>query len=75
MLYTKKEFLEAHILGYGQQHPIVEESLGDFVVIGVTDKELHYTTGEQEVVHMIADHAGFSKDEMTVPLIIIKKQK
>ena len=75
VLYTKKEFLEAHILGYGQQHPIVEESLGDFVVIGVTDKELRYTTGEQEVVHMIADHAGFSKDEMTVPLIIIKKQK
>ena len=75
VVYTKQEFLASHILGYGEQHPIVEESLGNFVIIGVTDKELRYTTGERAVEHMVADHAGFSKAEMTVPLIIIKKQK
>ena len=75
VLYTKQEFLAAHILGYGTPHPIVEKSLGDFVIIGIKDKELHYTTSERDVKHMIADHAGFSKAELTVPLIIIKKQK
>ena len=75
VLYTKQEFLTAHILGYGTPHPLVENSLGDFVVIGVKDKELHYTTGERDIKHMIADHAGFSKAELIVPLIIIKRRK
>ena len=75
ILYTKQEFLQSGIIGSGKIHPIVEQSLGDFITIGTTDKDLRSTTGEREDKHMVADHAGFSPTEMTIPLIIIKKQK
>ena len=75
VLYRKQEFLQSGIIGNGRIHPVVEQSLGDFITIGVTDKELRYTLGERKVDHMMADHAGFSPSEMTIPLIIIKKKK
>jgi len=70
VLYKKEEFLRAGVLGKGNQHPLVEGFLGDFVVIGIGEHHLQYTTGEREIKRFKADHAGFSAAEMTIPLII-----
>lgn len=74
VLYRKREFLQSGILGEGKQHKLVEEFLGDFVVIGIGDRALHYTTGERPLKSFAADHAGFSFEEMSIPLIVIRKR-
>lgn len=71
-LFTKEELLQSHILGYGRQHPLVESMLGDYAVIGFGDWSLNYTTGERAPKFFAANHAGYTKEEMTVPLILLK---
>ena len=75
VLFDKKTFLTSGILGPSHMHPMVPDFLGDFVAIAVKDKSLRYSTGEKVFSPMKADHSGFSKEEMTVPLIILEKRK
>lgn len=72
-LYTKDEFLSSGLLGEGTPHAKIDDFIGDFVAIALSDKTLHYTTGERECVRLIAEHAGISESEMLVPLIIAEK--
>jgi len=74
VLFTKDEFLVSGILGKGKKHPMVEDFIGDFVAIAVRNKSLKYSTGEREFPSFKANHAGFSWDEMTVPLIVLEKK-
>ncbi len=73
VLFTKQEFLSSGILGPSKMHALVSDFLGDFIAIAVKNKSLRYTTGEKEFCSLKADHAGFSKDEMTVPLIVLEE--
>lgn len=71
-LFTKKELLQSYILGYGKQHPQVEGMLGDYAVIGYGNWALNYATDEHTPRFFAANHAGYTKEEMTVPLILLK---
>lgn len=68
-LYTTTEFLKTGLLGVGKKHPCLDGFFGDFVAIATADKGLRYR-GEQPAKRMLADHAGISKAEMTIPLIV-----
>ncbi len=72
-LYTKEEFLGSGILGSGKMHSEVPNFLGQFVAISKGNKSLRYSTGEKEFKSLKADHAGLSKEEMFVPLILLEK--
>lgn len=72
VLFEKQEFLKAHILGYGEPHPMVEGFLGDYIAIATGKLSLNYDSGLRELKLFKATHAGYSKEEMTVPLIVIK---
>lgn len=72
VLFTKDDFLSSGILGLGNMHEIVPSMIGDFVAISIQNKSLRYSTGESEFSPLKADHAGFSKDELTVPLIVLE---
>lgn len=72
-LFTKKDFIASGISGTGKMHKLVPSLLGDFVAIAVKNKSLRYTTGERVISSFRADHAGFTPEEMTVPLIVLKK--
>lgn len=72
VLYSKQEFLESEILGTGVQHAFVNETLGDFLVIATGRRSLHYTTGERPLKQFKGEHAGFTPEEMIVPLIVIR---
>jgi hypothetical protein len=74
VLYTKEEFLNMKLLGEGQKHSQVDLSLGDFVAISISDKSLRYSTGEREFSSLYSDHAGFSEEEIKVPLIVLSKK-
>ena len=74
VLFSKQDFLDSHILGTGEMHPMVPSFLGDFIAIGIKNKTLRYDTDERNFPSFVADHAGFSPDEMTVPLIVLEKK-
>ena len=71
VLFEKEDFLSSGILGLGKMHKNVPDMLGDFVAIGIKDKSLRYSTGEKMFPALKADHAGYTPEEMTVPLIVL----
>lgn len=74
VLFTKDDFLSSEILGSGNMHEMVPSMIGDFVAISIRNKSLRYSTEEKVFSQLKADHAGFTKDELTVPLIILEAQ-
>ena len=72
VLFTKDELLQSHLLGYGKPHPMFDSMLGDYFAIAVGDLSLNYDSGMRELKLFKATHAGYTKEEMTVPLILCK---
>ena len=67
MLMEHNEFLESGLLGTGVPHPRTDGFVGDFVAVA-TDE---YCIGEtHEDAEMKGIHAGLTKEEMEVPLIV-----
>lgn len=75
LLFTKEEFLKSNLLGRGKKHYKIDEYLGDFIAISTSNKTIRYTINGNEFKKLIADHAGLTKDEMEVPVIIIERRK
>lgn len=65
-LYSKKEFLDSHLLGYGDKHPLVDDFLGDYIAVATSNKMFIFNESKGYISH----HAGLSEEEMMVPLII-----
>ena len=70
-LYPISEIIESKLFGDGEENEIFRDALGDYLAIAKTDKTLLYTGGEELVSH----HAGYTDDEIFVPLILIKTNK
>ena len=69
-LLTRQEVLDQHLFGYGKENPRVKEFVGDFLAIAL-DK---YSLGYKPMEHpLIGIHAGMTKEELTVPLIVVEK--
>ena len=74
LLFTKEEFLKSNLLGKGKRHYKIDEYLGNFIAISTSNKSIRYTIDGNKFEKLIADHAGLTKDEMEVPVIIIEKE-
>ncbi len=70
VLYTKDQVLEKNIFGGEINKELVLDNIGDYIGISIADKCLRYKRGEEEFK---AYHSGITKEEMEIPLIIIKK--
>lgn len=68
-LYTKEEFINSGLIGYGKKHNMLDSMLGDFIAISKENKMFIFNESKGYIAH----HAGLSADEMMVPLIIVKK--
>lgn len=71
ILYTKQEFLEKGLMGYGTQHNKVDDFLGDYIAISIADAYIKigtYISNEQ--YQMQSTHCGLTINEMEVPLIV-----
>lgn len=66
-LHTKKDIIESKLFGEGEENKIFRDILGDYLAIAKTNKTLLYGTFEKLKSH----HAGYTDDEIYVPLIII----
>lgn len=72
VLFSKEEFLQAHIFGYGKSHPLADSMLGEYIAIAIGKLSLNYDSGQRELKLFKATHAGYTKEEMTVPLILVR---
>lgn len=70
ILKTKKEIIEEKIFGDGIENKYFKDLLGDYFALAVGDKCFKYTTKGD---YFKSAHAGFTVDEMKIPLIIINK--
>lgn len=73
-LMTKQEFLEKNFLGFGEKHPKIDEFLGNYVALSTSSSMIIVETflAEGKPVKK-STHCGLTKDEMEVPVIVIKK--
>lgn len=69
LLYTKEELLESNLLGYGEKHPLLDSFLGEYMAISISNKAIGYKREEHPFK---AHHAGYLREELMIPLIILK---
>ena len=68
LLLSKEEVLKQQLLGTGENHPMLDSMLGDYLAIGTGDIGIAHNTPEHK-----GNHAGITPEEMTIPLIAVKK--
>jgi hypothetical protein len=65
------EVIESKLFGDGIENEIFRDALGDFLAIAKSNKTLMYIGSEP----LVSQHAGYTDDEIYVPLIVIKTNK
>lgn len=72
LLMTKNEFLNKHLLGYGEKHPKIDDFIGNYIAISVASSIIRLETflADGKPVKK-STHCGLTKEEMEVPVIII----
>lgn len=74
LLLKKEELLDKHLLGYGEKHPKIDDFIGNYVAISIASSMIRLETflAEGKKVKK-STHCGLTKEEMEVPMIVIKK--
>ncbi|XMB71453.1 alkaline phosphatase family protein [Mycoplasmatota bacterium WC30] len=72
ILYKSEDFLKTKILGNAEEQYKVKEFLGDYFAIAI-DKYAFKLSDSKRVFK--AQHAGLTKDEMLIPLIVFSPKK
>ena len=67
LLLTKQEFLSANYLGVGSPHPKINDFLGDYIAIAISNRYIHIGASYYE---MKSHHAGMTEDEMMVAVML-----
>lgn len=71
ILLTSEEYIKQGYAGKGKMHPKFREFLGDYMALATGDRILQYQTeGGVDSVEFKAHHAGLTKKEMIIPLIV-----
>lgn len=70
LLYSKEKLYREQLLGTGLKHPLLDDFLGDYLAISVSK----YAFNMLGIPVFKAHHAGLTKDEILVPLIIYEKK-
>ncbi len=72
MLFSKEEFLNRNLLGYGNKHPKIDDFIGDYIAIAISDAIIKLETNIcKEKANKKSTHCGFTPNEMEVPLIVV----
>lgn len=71
-LYSKQEIIESKLFGEGKANELFEDAIGDYIAIAYESNKCIVSSGDDVYV---SHHAGYSDDEIYVPLIVIDKGK
>ena len=73
ILLTKEELLDRHLLGEGTQHPKVDDFLGNYIAISISNSIIKLGSNlSPEKPDKLSTHCGLTENEMLVPLIVYK---
>ncbi len=70
LLLTRDEVLSAGLFGAGKDREHLEQMIGDYVALAVSDRSIFNT--HLEAQEMPGVHAGLTREEITIPLIVIE---
>lgn len=73
LLYGKEEFMNLNLLGLGEKNKKIDDFIGDYVSIAISDANINlgtYLSPEKNVKR--SHHCGLTKNEMEVPLIVFE---
>lgn len=71
VLFTKKEFLDKHLLGFGTPHKKIDDFIGDFIAISIAESIIKLETNlSMPIPEKLSTHCGLTEDEMIVPCIV-----
>ena len=70
-LYPMDDVINSKLFGDGKENEIYRDALGDYLAIAKTNKTLLYIGSEP----LKSQHAGYTDDEILIPLIVIKTDK
>lgn len=71
VLLTREETMESSLFGTGKDRPGLEDMIGDFVAVAVSDVSIFNT--HYEAQEMPGVHAGLTPEEYIIPLIVVRK--
>ncbi len=69
-LYCSQEIVRSHLFGYGDENELFRDAIGDFIAIAEDSNKCIITDGDEVLK---SQHAGYSDDEIYVPLIVIDR--
>ena len=70
-LYKMDEVIKSKLFGDGEENEIFHDALGDYLAIAKNNKTIIYNGGDA----LKSQHAGYTDDEVYIPLIVIKTDK
>ena len=70
-LYEMEDVIESKLFGDGIENKVFRDILGDFLAIAKANKTILYNGNTP----LKSQHAGYTEDEILVPLIVIKTNK
>ena len=71
-ILSKDEVKKQKLFGPGVEHPQFDGMLGDYLAVATGDLSIFNTQEEKE--KFIGVHAGLTKEEMEIPLIVVEKK-
>lgn len=72
ILFKSEDFIESKLLGDDSKHYKLKEFLGDYFAIAIDKYSFKMVLSKKGFT---AQHAGLTKDEMLIPLIVISPKK
>lgn len=71
-LYSKDDVIASGLFGDGIEHEMFDTAIGDYIAIAETSNKCLIAPDDNEI--LASQHAGYTVDEIYVPLIIINKK-
>ena len=69
-LYEKEDIIDSKLFGDGATNELFEDAIGDFIAIAENSNKCLLTDGDNP---QVSQHAGYTDEEIFVPLIIIDR--